>query len=160
MKKALRSFLSFNRTERMGIIGLLAVIALLITIRFSMVYFVPAETIVSVNDGSVTNSVTPSRLIDNALPDSDTAQHTPKKTETFRNKIAKSSSTEVYNINMVDSQQLVGLWGIGPKLAHRILNYRRTHGKFTSHEQLLEVYRFSDTVYGILRSRLILDEEK
>lgn len=160
MKKALRSFLSFNRTERMGIIGLLAVVVLLITIRFSMAHFVPAETIVSVNDGSVTNNVTPSRLIDNALPDSGTAQHTPNRSETFRNKIAKSSSTEVYNINMVDSQQLVGLWGIGPKLAHRILDYRRTHGKFTSYEQLLEVYRFSDTVYSILRSRLILDEEK
>lgn len=160
MKKALRSFLSFNRTERMGIIGLLAVIVLLITIRFSMAHFVPAETIVSVNDRSVTNNVTPSGLIDNALPDSGTAQHTPKKSETFRNKIAKSSSTEVYNINTVDSQQLVGLWGIGPKSAHRILEYRRIHGKYTSHEQLLEVYHFSDTVYGILRSRLVLDDEK
>lgn len=162
MKNALRSFFSFNRTERMGIIGLLVAILVLIVIKFSMSHFVSAETIVPAENNSGTKCNSLKALNNNGLQKSGTKkeQNTPIAPITNGNKISKTDHAQVFNINTVDSQHLVSLWGIGPKLAHRILDYRRQHGSFTSHEQLLEVYRFSDTVYSILKARLVLDDDK
>lgn len=61
------------------------------------------------------------------------------------------------SLNRADSQTLVGLKGIGPKLAHRILERRHTQGAFTSFSQLMELYQFPDSTFGELQQRLTLD---
>lgn len=48
------------------------------------------------------------------------------------------------NLNTADSFDLVQLPGIGARLAHRILIKRRELGKFTTMEEVLNVYHFPE----------------
>lgn len=65
----------------------------------------------------------------------------------------------IIDLNTTDSAMLVRLNGIGPTLAHRIMERRRLLGGFLRHEQLLEVYRFPDTTYAILQQKLQIRPE-
>lgn len=68
-----------------------------------------------------------------------------------------NAATKKIHINKADSAALVAINGIGPRLAHRILEYRKKYGAFTSQEQILEVYRFPDSVFARLRKEIIVD---
>lgn len=63
------------------------------------------------------------------------------------------------DLNMTDSATLVRLNGIGPTLAHKIITRRNALGGFLKLEQLLEVYRFSDSTYSMLREKLVIRPE-
>jgi DNA uptake protein ComE-like DNA-binding protein len=63
------------------------------------------------------------------------------------------------DLNTADSATLVRLKGIGPTLAHKIINRRAALGGFLSHEQLLEVYRFADTTFDMLKTRLTINPQ-
>ncbi|RYE25407.1 MAG: helix-hairpin-helix domain-containing protein [Sphingobacteriales bacterium] len=60
------------------------------------------------------------------------------------------------SLNHADSLALVRLRGIGPKLAHKILEKRATE-PFTSLEQLRTLQRIPDTVYTQLTGILTID---
>ncbi|NOU47843.1 MAG: competence protein ComEA [Bacteroidales bacterium] len=85
--------------------------------------------------------------------------------ETNFNKPYKSGTTEkdsvsttenivsrqiIYELNTIDSNQLIGIKDIGPWFAHRILQYRRSLGGFLSIEQLREVYGIDSARYNII----------
>ncbi len=50
-----------------------------------------------------------------------------------------SASTAKLNINTASKEALIALPGIGPRLAERILEYRRQHGAFQTVEDLVRV---------------------
>ncbi len=60
-------------------------------------------------------------------------------------------------LNTTDSATLVRLNGIGAVLAHKIVEKRKALGGFLRHEQLLEIYRFPDTVFKMLKEKLVID---
>ncbi len=55
------------------------------------------------------------------------------------------------NLNTADTDALVGLPGIGPVLAERIVAYRETHGAFASVEGLKAVPGIGPTVIASIR---------
>ena len=57
------------------------------------------------------------------------------------------------DLNTADSITLLRLRGIGPKLAHKIIE-RRKHAPFTCHEQLRGLYDFQEDVFEQLRKEL------
>lgn len=61
------------------------------------------------------------------------------------------------NINTADSITLIRLRGIGPGIAHRLLQKRRRAGSFTSINEVLAVYHFPDTVKAYLRQKLVME---
>jgi competence protein ComEA len=60
-------------------------------------------------------------------------------------------------INSADSIALVKLPAIGPKLAHRIINYRKSLGGFYSIDQIKEVYGITDSAFNIIEPHLSAD---
>lgn len=72
-------------------------------------------------------------------------------------KIKQTSIDKKINLNTADSTTLVYLNGIGPRLAHRIIEYRKKNGPFLSYDQLYEVYRFPDSVFRRLQKESTLN---
>jgi len=228
MNRFLKSYTSFNKTERAGLVGLLIILFLLIIVKSILPYCVvvkPDElkrqqllakwqglqknksgNIATIHEGKI--DTTNSQYIDNqqstarltekglfkfdpntldslgfiklGLPTKTTATllHWRAKGKIFRHKeelkkvytLTESDYTRIepyisikqniairkLNLNTADSAALVALNGIGPKLAHKILEYRKVSGPFTSYDQLYEVYRFPDTVFRQLSSNLVI----
>jgi competence protein ComEA len=60
------------------------------------------------------------------------------------------------DLNTVDSATLLRLDGIGTILAHKIIQRREALGSFLNTSQLLEVYKFQDTVLQYLKQKLVV----
>ena len=64
----------------------------------------------------------------------------------------------IINLNTADSALLDRVInGIGALLAHKIIARRTALGGFMKHEQLLEVYRFPDTTFQMMKEKLRID---
>ena len=66
------------------------------------------------------------------------------------------SQTKI-ELNAADSISLIGLNGVGPSFAKRILKYRGILGGYTSVEQLKEVYGFTDELYEKVKPYIFVD---
>jgi DNA uptake protein ComE-like DNA-binding protein len=64
-----------------------------------------------------------------------------------------------FDLNTADSSMLVRLNGIGPVLAHKIVEKRKALGGYLRHEQLKDIYPFPDTTFSMLRERLTIRPE-
>lgn len=101
-------------------------------------YPVPAEEI-SAPEEEIGEEVTTA-----SENDAETGSETASATKTARKKRAhaypkKSAHPPVTNLNRASLDQLQGLPGIGPKMAQRIVEYRKVHGAFASPEQVMDV---------------------
>jgi competence protein ComEA len=77
--------------------------------------------------------------------------------KTTNNEKVNNKILTIYELNTVDSIQLVSLPGIGPVIAKRIISYRQFLGGFYSVNQLMEVYKMPLETYEALRSRFTVD---
>ena len=139
MKNLLKSFTTFTRPERMGIVALLAIMLVLIAVRFTMHLWVSS-------------------------PEVD-VQQVVIATKKFTEQNSKSQTYEVkslppgtkINLNTADSLTLISLPGIGKGLSHRILQRRRQLGKFTNMEQVLDVYKFRQETKEMLLEMTVVE---
>lgn len=69
-----------------------------------------------------------------------------KKKEFAERKPYEKEKPQKFNLNEADTTQLDKIYGIGAKLAQRIVKYRDKLGGFTSQEQLKEVYGLDTAV--------------
>lgn len=60
-------------------------------------------------------------------------------------------------LNMSDSDDLAGIYGIGPVLSSRIIKYRKLLGGYVNVEQLLEVYGMTTENFKSVRDFLYVD---
>lgn len=67
------------------------------------------------------------------------------------------SSVPIVEINQADSAMLVGIRGIGPAFARRILKYRERLGGFYKKEQLREVYGLDSAKYEEIKLQVSVD---
>ena len=81
--------------------------------------------------------------------------------------VIRSEMTEVtpepegpLNINTADAEQLDTLYGIGPVLAERIIQYRQENGPFTSVEELLEVKGIGTSILEEIEDLITTEEEQ
>jgi len=71
--------------------------------------------------------------------------------------IKKESLT--FNLNQADTSQLMKIYGIGPKLAIRIIKYRERLGGFIDLAQLKQVYGLDSTVIGNLSKKCFIAQD-
>lgn len=79
-----------------------------------------------------------------------------KEWKQFEKKVTK---TEIVDINLADSVQLVNVFGVGPALSKRIRNYREKLGGYVSMEQLREVYGLDTLALIEINKRFFLSPE-
>lgn len=63
----------------------------------------------------------------------------PKPRKSYRRAAKKPAKPPITSLNGANAAQLQLLPGIGPKMATRIIEYRKQHGAFASVEQVMEV---------------------
>jgi len=93
------------------------------------------------------------------LPDKETffASKHSKKASTAYQQEKQEKQKILIELNAADTLELTKIKGIGAYFARNIYRYREKLGGFHRKEQLLEVYRFSDSLYLKVESQVILD---
>ncbi|HHV54388.1 MAG TPA: helix-hairpin-helix domain-containing protein [Firmicutes bacterium] len=80
----------------------------------------------------------------------------PATTTTPAGASSTSAGGDRISLNQAGIAELVALPGIGPELARRIVEYRETHGPFTSVDELQNVPGIGPAKLGELRGRVTL----
>lgn len=150
VKKAAHSYISFTRTERMGLVALCVTILLLITVKATMHLWAHQETGNAEEQRLAAAWSTYKDRQPKLLPDSMAMQ------AEYIDASEKGSAPIplIININTADEATLVRLKGIGPVAAAQIIEYRTTKGPFTDIGQLKEVIVISDNNFEILKDHL------
>lgn len=75
----------------------------------------------------------------------------PKKASTSQEQPAQPAKV---NINTASQGELETLPQIGPKIAQRILEFRKEHGNFKSLEELMNVKGIGEKTYAKMKDRI------
>lgn len=68
-----------------------------------------------------------------------------------------AETAQVINLNTASAEQLSSLSGVGKAKAEAIVQYRETHGKFSSLEELIQVKGIGQAILEKNRTRLTLE---
>ena len=146
MKSIIKSYINFSRTERIGIIGLLSLLIILIAIRATLHYWVKP----AVEDAQQQKFVSAWNQFKNKLSakaDSDSLKKQETKDDV--------PFTRIVNINTADSATLCQLQGIGPAISHKIIEYRRQH-PFRTIDELATLPRFPKSTFWKIRKQITI----
>jgi DNA uptake protein ComE-like DNA-binding protein len=85
-----------------------------------------------------------------------------KHTEAKRDSIVSKPQfkTNIIELNSADTNALKSLYGIGSKMAGKIVDYRGRLGGYNSLNQLTEIWGFNEDLLYDLKGKLVLDTSK
>ena len=155
MKKAIRSFITFNRTERLGIAALCLVLLALLAVRATMALWVHPTA----NEDQNKKLITAAQTFQRIQPITHTDTTAP--TKDYQDKFDEQTTPlpDQIDLNTADSVTLVRLKGIGPATAARIIA-RRNKKPFTNISQLSEVGRIPHKTMDLLKKHLFVGRQK
>ena len=67
---------------------------------------------------------------------------------------AKASMQAPVNLNQASAEELIALKGIGPKMAERIIAYRKEHGPFKTVDQIVQVKGIGNAKFQKLKDQV------
>lgn len=166
-----KEYLSFSKRERTGIICL---VALVILIAVLPKYLFHTDQVQPIEAYSVINltetGVAAANMQTTLTLDSNSSGAQPKEERTNKHVLSSAyyrrqgerknngyRQVKIIEINKADTAAFIALPGIGSKLAARIVLFRNRLGGFVSVEQIREVYGLHDSVFSMIRPRLICD---
>lgn len=147
MSKPLKSFITFSRSEKMGLVVLAGVLLILLLVRVTMHFFIYPD----INETQQEHLRQQWAQFKEAHPDTLVAQ--PGYVD--RNDDGAIPIPEYINVNTADSATLVRLKGIGPVTAHKIMEYRSVH-PFADFEEFRKLCRLSAANTGLLKPHIIV----
>ena len=156
MKKAIRSFVTFNRTERIGLAALCLALVVLLSVRATMALWVHPSTNEEQNKKLITAAQTFQRI--QPIIHTDTTAPTTKD---YQDRFDEQTTPlpDQIDLNTADSATLVRLKGIGPTTAGKIIA-RRNKKPFTNISQLSEVGRIPHKTLELLKKHLFVGAQK
>ncbi len=156
MKKAIRSFITFNSTERLGIAALCLVLLALLAVRATMALWVNPTANEDQNKKLITAAQTFQRI--QPITHTDTIAPTTKD---YQDRFDEQTTPlpDQIDLNTADSATLVRLKGIGPATAAKIIA-RRNKKPFTNISQLSEVGRIPHKTMDLLKKHLFVGAQK
>ena len=157
MKKLLKSYTSFTRTERMGILGLSGLLIILICIRATMHLWVHPKTDPE-KDKQLVAAWETFKRSHPPLKKPDTTGTINDYEDAFDDN--ETPLPTIIDINTADSATLVRLKGIGPVTAGEIVAIRKNKGPFTNIDQLMEIRKFPAATFKILKAHLVIGSAK
>lgn len=149
MKKAINSYITFTRKERIGIACLCFIILVLIVVRATLVYWVRPYT--------DTKEEKKLQAAYAAFLRSQPKEQTVTGTSVDYTDKGDDESTpipDMINLNTADSATLVRLKGIGPAFAHKIIQKRKKGYRFRKEEDILDIQYISDATFTIIKKHL------
>lgn len=66
----------------------------------------------------------------------------------------KATAQAPVNLNQASTEELIALKGIGPKMAERIIAYRKEHGPFKTVDQLVQVKGIGNAKFQKLKDQI------
>jgi competence ComEA-like helix-hairpin-helix protein len=164
MKKFFKSYATFNRTERIGLLSLCGVLLILFAIRASMPLWVHERSSAEKDKrlvaawaafkGSQT-SLNTDTLKKQAAKE-DPIVHVDYEYQDRLYKEHKLPQRNIVDANTVDSAGLAQINGIDATTASLIIAYRNNKGRFTNINQLGEILGVSKASFRILKERLVI----
>ena len=148
MREIFKSYTSFTRTERLGILALCSLLVILISVKATMYLWVHPK----VDEEQDKKLVAAWEVFKRSQPVADSTGGGKKD---YQDAYDENTTPlpEIINLNTADSATLVRLKGIGPVTAGKIVA-RRNKQPFTSVEQLSDVGSFSDATLAMLKKHL------
>lgn len=152
MKQRIKAYTQFTRMERMGIVCMCVLIVLLLVTRATMVYWVNPEK----NMVQEQKMLAAWQVFERSQPKSIVADTATTNQEAYvdRSDEGEIPMPNIININTADSATLVRLKGIGPAMAHKILEYRKNNKPFTSVDELLDIQNIPKATFDIIKKHL------
>ena len=139
----IKDWFFFTSGERRGVCVLLCLIGVLAAARVALARVSGASPVPPQAVAADTASVT--SLLAGTASD---RQSRPPRAAVYKAYRKYEDRALRVELNTADTLLLTELRGIGPAFARRIVSYRQRLGGFYRPEQLLEVYGFTDELYG------------
>ena len=149
MKQRLKEYFYFSKLERVGIIGLVLVIVLLMFAKYLLVEFYPKNQFTQKDTSRIES------IID-SLEQNQIAQK--KEVESSISNPAKQSSLAPFNPNELNASEWKA-FGLSEKQVAALLNYKEAIGGFKSKQQFRKVFVINDDLHDQLSSFIQLPEE-
>lgn len=150
-----KSFLSFTRSQQIGIIVLIVIIALLFVADFTLkTWFHPHVKIE--NDSAFIHQV---KQFEDGLQEKSAsyANTSPKIKNKHSPKAFSRSSLFDFDPNVIDSSGLVKL-GLYPNVAARVIHYRRKGGYFNSADEFGKIYGIDSDIIHRLKPYIHIEK--
>lgn len=148
----LKTYFTFSKGERNGILVLLFILVVVII----SIFLIPKNK--NIKDEahllSLKNEV--DSLFTNTQPPIKIIKAGYAQKDTFKN--SKSSSFKI-ELNRCDSSELTKLAGIGPVYAYRIIKYRNLLGGFYNINQLQEVYGLNEETFLKIKNHITANKQ-
>ncbi len=149
MKKAINSYITFTRKERIGIACLCFIILVLIVTRATLIYWVHPKMDIEEEKKLQAAYAAFLRSQPKVAPIADTvAAYTDKGDD------EASQMPDVINLNTADSATLVRLKGIGPAFARKIVQKRRKGYRFRKVDDILDIQYIAPATFAIIKTHL------
>lgn len=94
-----------------------------------------------------------------SIPSFDNNENKPYEKNTYKSNIEVGKIDVPTDINKADTSELKKLYGIGSKLANRIVLYREKLGGFYSYSQLNEVWGLNQGLVEVLQKKFVINKE-
>ncbi|NDV47562.1 hypothetical protein D0T49_10935 [Paludibacter sp. 221] len=138
-----KDFFYFSKAQRISIVTLIVLIAIVLGIEFSLTLLFPQQ---NHTDEAFTEEVAEFRQSLQSR-DSIKAEQQRLASAAKEAKREELNKTVIVELNTADTTELMKIKGIGSYLAQEIVKYRELAGGFASTEQLLEINRMGKTTY-------------